>query len=274
MNWTRDMVKGKAWDELGKSFWYYILAGVVAGVIITAPVFVLNIDFRGINPWVRMLIIWATIIFIDLPLFLGWMSCYLKAPYGERKLLNLFSFFRRGRYLAAVSAMLQFNLVLLMWGLLILIPWIISDALLPQLLFAIPLIIKVYQYRFVPYILSGSPDTTALQAIDISHEMTKKQVLKLVLLDLSFIFWLLLALLPFITIRLFVHLSGLTTLVMLENLFWQLAAIALSAYVYAAWAQLYFLKRDEYFAAEEEVTEQPEPSAQDSQSAATDDIIL
>lgn len=72
------------------------------------------------------------------------------------------------------------------------------------LLLIVPGIIKSYQYRMVPYILSENPELTTKEALLESTNMMKNQKMKLFLLDLSFIPW---------------HLLGIITLGILEVFF-------------------------------------------------------
>lgn len=62
-----------------------------------------------------------------------------------------------------------------------------------SLLFVIPGIIKSYEYRMVPYLLSENPDLDAREAFRISSELMEGQKLDTFILDLSFFGWGLLA---------------------------------------------------------------------------------
>lgn len=69
--------------------------------------------------------------------------------------------------------------------------------LLWTLLFVIPGIMKSYEYRMVPYILSENPHIDLSDAIKISKEMTSNEKWEIFVLDLSFIGWYLLGALFF-----------------------------------------------------------------------------
>lgn len=60
------------------------------------------------------------------------------------------------------------------------------------LLLVIPGIIKIYSYRMVSYILAENPDMNYKRALEISQEMTKGYKMELLILDLSFLGWLIL----------------------------------------------------------------------------------
>ena len=57
------------------------------------------------------------------------------------------------------------------------------------ILFIIPGIVKSYEYRFVPYILSEEPDLSPNEVITKSREMTSGYKWEMFVLDLSFIGW-------------------------------------------------------------------------------------
>ena len=58
-----------------------------------------------------------------------------------------------------------------------------------SLLFVIPGIIKAYEYRMIPYILSENPDISRTRAFEISKQMMKGNKWDTFVLDLSFIGW-------------------------------------------------------------------------------------
>ena len=65
------------------------------------------------------------------------------------------------------------------------------------LLFIIPGIVKSYSYAMTEYILLDNPELTANEAITKSRQMMKGYKCKLFVLDLSFILWRLLCMIPF-----------------------------------------------------------------------------
>lgn len=62
------------------------------------------------------------------------------------------------------------------------------------LLFIIPGIYKMYQYRMVPYIMAETPDMDCKAALTLSKQMMNGHKWRTFVLDLSFIFWHLLGL--------------------------------------------------------------------------------
>jgi len=67
-----------------------------------------------------------------------------------------------------------------------------------SLLLVIPGIIKSYEYRMVPYILAENPSTSSKEAFAISKRLMNGQKFNSFVLDLSFILWNLLTLVPFV----------------------------------------------------------------------------
>lgn len=107
----------------------------------------------------------------------GQARYFTKAIAGDNKFDYLFSSFRNGEWSKHAVKLFQLDVTIFLWSLLLVIPGII----------------KTYQYKFVPYILSDHPDFSLQQAKDISTQMTNDDKLNLFILDLSFIGWYLLA---------------------------------------------------------------------------------
>ena len=63
-----------------------------------------------------------------------------------------------------------------------------------SLLFIIPGIIKMYEYRMIPYILAENPNLSRKEVFLLSKEMTRGQKWKAFVFDISFIGWWLLGL--------------------------------------------------------------------------------
>ena len=76
-----------------------------------------------------------------------------------------------------------------LWGMLLMTVYI----LLWSLLLIVPGIIKSISYAMTPFILKDNPELSADQAIELSMKMMKGHKMEYVLLQLSFIGWLLLS---------------------------------------------------------------------------------
>ena len=57
------------------------------------------------------------------------------------------------------------------------------------LLFIIPGIVKIYEYRMIPYLLADNPDMSKAEAFSTSKAMMKGNKWRAFVLDLSFILW-------------------------------------------------------------------------------------
>ena len=125
----------------------------------------------------------------------------------DRNFETLFSFFKKGQYMAVVKTMFITKLYIFLWSLLCVIPGII----------------KSYQYKMVPYILSENPTMPYHQALSISKRMTDGQKLDMWVLDLSFILW---------------WIAGFLTCCV--------GGIFVNPYYEATWAQLYKVMREKY----------------------------
>ncbi len=68
------------------------------------------------------------------------------------------------------------------------------------LLFIVPGIVAVYRYRMALYIMIDNPQLSAFECISASKQMMDGRKGELLVLDLSFLGWYLLALFPFVTI--------------------------------------------------------------------------
>jgi uncharacterized membrane protein len=123
----------------------------------------------------------AYVAFITNPITAGQCSFFTRAPSGDRQFANLFSAFKSGRYMQTVKACFMKDLVIFLW----------------TLLFWIPGIVKFYQYRLVPYIISDDPSLKYDQALFLSRRMTDGEKWRMFVLDLSFIGWFLLGTLAF-----------------------------------------------------------------------------
>lgn len=85
--------------------------------------------------------------------------------------------FRSGHYMNIVLTIFLRNLFIGLWTLLLVVPGII----------------KAYEYRMIPYILSENPGMNYKEAFAISKRMMTGQKLEAFIMDFSFFGWLLLA---------------------------------------------------------------------------------
>ena len=147
-------------------------AAAVAGVAIAVAIVVALISF----------IVGAFTIALDIfvlnPIEYGTQKFLRKAQNGNESLGTVFNGFKDG-YRNIVKVMFFRDLFIFLWS----------------LLFIIPGIVKSYEYRMVPFILSENPGMSKDEALKASSRMMYGQKWKTFVLDLSFIGWNLLSLL-------------------------------------------------------------------------------
>ena len=106
-------------------------------------------------------------------LTVGACRYYMENREYKSRVEALFYGFRKGRYVGVALTMFITNVFIFLWS----------------LLFIVPGIIKSYEYRMVPYILSENPTIGYKRAIEISRQMMDGQKMDTFILDLSFIGW-------------------------------------------------------------------------------------
>lgn len=118
--------------------------------------------------------------FLINPLNVGFQRCHLRGYEGKVQLKDFF-FGVENNYKNVVRIMFLRDLYTILWF----------------LLFLIPGIVKMYEYKMIPYLLAENPNMNMQDAFAISKKMTDGQKWKMFLLDLSFIGWHLLGLVTF-----------------------------------------------------------------------------
>lgn len=110
--------------------------------------------------------------FVFYPLEAGARRCTVKA-YDEKFPLSELGFIFKNSYLKNVKTLFLRGLYTFLW----------------TLCFWIPGIVKRYEYKMIPFIVSDNPDISTRDAFAMSKNMMKGQKWKAFLLDLSFIGW-------------------------------------------------------------------------------------
>lgn len=110
--------------------------------------------------------------FIANSIEVGKCRYFLKNTEEKAEFSLLFSVFG-SNYLNVIKIMFVRNIKLVLW----------------TLLFIIPGIIKMYEYRMIPYILAEDPGMDMSEAFYKSRQMTSNQKFDMFFLDLSFIGW-------------------------------------------------------------------------------------
>jgi len=158
--------------------------------------------------------------FLNAPIGVGVNYFFMKNRQAQGKFVDMFSAFFKGRYMKTVKTMFIANIQMYAWS----------------LLFVIPGWIKYYQLYFVSYIMAENPDITPARAREISKQMTQGHKWQIFVLELSFIGWMLLALMLMIVI------SVMSCFILLLPSVLVLYPVV--AYQYATFAELYAERRE------------------------------
>lgn len=122
---------------------------------------------------VILVIAFALQFFLFGPLAIGCHN-FFKANAYEQADLNKITFaFKKENYIKMATTMFLKDLFIGLW----------------MLLFIVPGVIKAYEYRMIPYILTDCPDIPRQEAFRISKEMMKGNKMDAFILDLSFLGW-------------------------------------------------------------------------------------
>lgn len=105
-------------------------------------------------------------------LTVGYCRFLMESRQGNSPMSTLFSGFGNS-YVNVLVVQLLTGLKIFLWG----------------LLFVIPGIVKAYEYRMVPYLLAENPYLSASRAQELSRRMTDGEKLDMLVLDLSFVGW-------------------------------------------------------------------------------------
>lgn len=122
----------------------------------------------------------------------NFISVFLVLPMGVGFYISLMLLLRDGREMQISDLFSKYNMrifttmtiyyiYVILWSLLLLIPGII----------------KSYSYALTPYILHDNPEIKNNEAIELSMKMMEGHKMQMFLLDLSFLGWVLLAILTF-----------------------------------------------------------------------------
>lgn len=215
--WTRRMLKDEAKNFLRRYYWQAFIVCLIVLIVaggsnsnsnsnskdqvdqINPPIFeqqiedmdislpnnrVFNSIFRGIRRNPLYIIGTSTFAFFTLLfvivfkiiaylLEVGQARFFLRGFKEDVSIRYLFSVFNRDEYSGIVKTQFIKGLYNFLW----------------YFLFIIPGIIKSYEYRMVPYILSKQPNLPTNEVIDMSRQMTNGHKWDIFVLDLSFIGW-------------------------------------------------------------------------------------
>lgn len=196
--WTRAELKDKAKLNVKAFYWKSLLVALILMLItgsngggggrdnynsgttsrnffnggLTAKWIALILGLTVIVILVIAIVGFAFKIFLLNPLEVGCRKYFLDASLGKADLNNL-TYSYKSNYMNIVKAIFLRDLFIFLWTLLLIIPGII----------------KAYQYRMIPYILSENPYLSFKEAKERSSDIMDGEKWNTFVLDLSFILW-------------------------------------------------------------------------------------
>lgn len=187
--WNRKQLKEKAKLKLKGFYWNSFLVSLIliisggshnkldlggsgssTGTASGTNDFTLRFAFFAL---IVFLVFWALRIFLGYILEVGGRKYFIELSSGNSKLSFILKYFDNRYYKNIVTALLFRSIYIFLWTLLLIIPGII----------------KMYEYRFVPYILAENPGLQHKRVLELSREMTAGEKMNIFILDLSFIGW-------------------------------------------------------------------------------------
>jgi hypothetical protein len=162
MNYRMNQFDNMSFEQVMNNTWVPWIIGL--GALVGISAFLLFVGFK---------------LLIANPLNVGARKFFILGSQDEDEahLGHLGAAFRKEHYGAVVWAMFYRGVMNFLFFLLLIIPGII----------------KLYAYRFVPYILAENPQIGAQRALQMSEEMTQGHKFDIFVLDLSFLGWHILA---------------------------------------------------------------------------------
>lgn len=112
-------------------------------------------------------------IIIGYPILVGSKRFFMKSREEKTGVGTVFYVFKSGYMMKVIFVMFIKSIKTFLWTLLLIVPGII----------------KSYEYRMIPYILSENPEIEMKRAFELSREMMTGQKWNTFVLDLSFILW-------------------------------------------------------------------------------------
>lgn len=112
-------------------------------------------------------------LFIAYPITIGKNNYFMGIREEEKPVKTILSAYKSGKLKSSVFTMFTMDIFIYLWSLLLLIPGIV----------------KSYEYRMIPYILSENPNISRKRAFEISKHMMNGNKWNVFELDLSFIGW-------------------------------------------------------------------------------------
>lgn len=195
---SRAQWKSQAKASIKTHYWPAVGAGVILAISTTSAAFsggsshytysggktlhifenLTKTNIGYIAACISVLVVIILVVFVLHPLEYGARTWYLRSTENNgSEVGKVFSGFNQENYMRSVETLFFRDLYCILWC----------------FLFVIPGIVKMYQYYFVPYILADHPEMSGREVLELSKQMTEGHKMDLFILDISFIFWYILA---------------------------------------------------------------------------------
>ena len=162
----RDVYKEQAAQIVRSNYWVQTGAFLIRAPLLIMAVLFGGRGIQGILILVLLLVLWNIF-----TVGLCWFT--LRAQRGVEQIRDVYTVLG-DHLLNVIVTMLLRDLTILVFSLLLVVPGVM----------------KAYELRMVPYILAERPDTSPLDAMRESKELTEGQRMRLFQLDVSFLGWL------------------------------------------------------------------------------------
>ena len=204
----RREIKGKAKAAVKRNYIPCVCSALIAIVFTVLLTYFGNVGDQTQKQSVTLLMYYVVQFCLLSPLLVGIHKFFLQNAKEKGVYKDMLFSFRMENYGKVFITMFFKDLYCCLW----------------MLLFIIPGIVKMYEYRMIPFILSEHPELSRKEVFRMSKEMMKGKKWDAFVLDLSFVGWMIL---------------GICTLGIL-NVFW------VNPYIYATNAEFYvFLKKEQ-----------------------------
>ena len=175
--WTRAELKSNCKEVMKRSYGKMFFACLISSFLYALITYVteMNPDNFGEFLAIAMLVVIIANVFVYVPLDCGLKRFMLLNRVETQKVSEVFYFFSHN-YFNVVKIILIRNIKIALW----------------TLCFLIPGLVKAYEYQMIPYILAENPTISTKEAFARTKELTYGHKWNMLVLEFSFIGWLLL----------------------------------------------------------------------------------
>ena len=168
---ARETLSGSYLYSVGVILIYSIVSSLISLLIMNTDSGILQFAYSILSILYSLIIV--------MPLGVGLNRFFIMQTESKTDIMNSLCPFKTN-LTNVVKTMFFMNLKIILWS----------------LLFIIPGIIKTYEYAMIPFMLAENPDLDSRRAFEITRDMMRGNKWRYFILQLSFIGWMILALIP------------------------------------------------------------------------------